>query len=139
MVHLRRQVANLHVHGLVLLILGRNGAQTVFDLVPGHGHIFTFDAVGRLHFCRSYRASAKVAAHAIFIHLLGNVAKNVLSAGVGCNEAVSFGAAEGFHHTGHNRIFQGPSGAMFFQRYFEFARVCVLAAFRKRIKQEETS
>jgi len=49
-VHLGRQVANLHVHGLVFLVLGRNGAQTVFDLVPRHGHIFPFDAVGEITF-----------------------------------------------------------------------------------------
>jgi len=46
------------------------------------------------------------------------MAENVLSAGMGCNEAVSFGAAEGFHNAGHNRIFQGPSGAVFFLAFF---------------------
>lgn len=43
-VHLGRQITNLHVHRLVFLELGRNGAQPIVDLIPGHGHIFSFNA-----------------------------------------------------------------------------------------------
>lgn len=81
-VHLRRQVAYLHVHGLMFLKLGRNGAEPIIDLVTRHRYIFPFD--------------------------VGNVTKNVLAATVGRNETMSFGAAKGFHNTTYNWVFHGP-------------------------------
>lgn len=44
---------------------------------------------------------------ALFINLLGNMAKNVLAATIGRNKTVSFGAAKGFHNTGHNWVLHG--------------------------------
>lgn len=127
------------MHCLVLLVLGRNGAQTVFDLVPGHGYVFTFDAAERL----LYIFVRKCLGICIIHHLLGNMAEYVLATAAGCNEAVSLAAAEGFHNSGHHRIFQGPSRATFFFLgfCFFFLRWRVfgfLAAFNtEREKQEE--
>jgi len=61
------------------------------------------------------------------------MAENVLSAGMGCNEAVSFGAAEGFHNAGHNRIFQGPSGAVFFLAFFFYILSLRVFGFWQRL------
>lgn len=44
---------------------------------------------------------------ALFINLLGNMAKNVVAAAIGRNKTVSFGAAKGFHNTGHNWVLHG--------------------------------
>lgn len=43
-VFLRRQVNNVHVDGLGLLQLRRNGAETVGHLVSGNGNVFALDA-----------------------------------------------------------------------------------------------
>lgn len=124
-VHLWRQIANLHVHRLVLLELGRNGAQPILDLITGHGHIFSLNANYQKGVIKhfgvklrlKYRASVQCVrvsvclwgkgAIALFINLLGNMAKNVLAAAVGRNKTVSFGAAKGFHNTGHNWVLHG--------------------------------
>lgn len=39
------QVGDHHLHRLDLLVLRRDGAHLVRDLVPLHGHIFPIDAV----------------------------------------------------------------------------------------------
>lgn len=41
------EVGNHDLHGLKLLVLRRNGAHLVGDLVACHGNILAFNAVGR--------------------------------------------------------------------------------------------
>ena len=43
----RRQVGDDHLHGLQLLVLGRDGAHLIGDLVAFHGDILPLHAAGR--------------------------------------------------------------------------------------------
>ena len=51
----RRQVGDDHLHGLQLLVLGRDGAHLVGDLVAFHGDVLPLHAVGR---GKTFRADA---------------------------------------------------------------------------------
>lgn len=42
----RGQVSDHHLHCLQLLVLGRDGAHLVGDLVACHGNVLAFNAVG---------------------------------------------------------------------------------------------
>ena len=43
----RRQVGDDHLHGLQLLVLGRDGAHLIGDLIAFHGDVLPLHAVGR--------------------------------------------------------------------------------------------
>lgn len=43
-VNVRRQVGDLHMNRLVLLVLGRNGANAIRDLVARLRNVFAFNA-----------------------------------------------------------------------------------------------
>lgn len=66
----RRQVGNDHLHGLYLLVLGRDGAHLVGDLVAFHWDILPFH--------------------------VGDVQKDVRAAISRGDEAVAFGSTETF-------------------------------------------
>ena len=51
----RRQVGDDHLHGLQLLVLGRDGAHLIGDLVAFHGDVLPLHAVGR---GKTFRADA---------------------------------------------------------------------------------
>lgn len=59
------------------------------------------------------------------------MAKNVLAAAIGRNKAVSFGAAKGFHNTGHNWVLHGARRTVLIVVCVR-VRVCVLARYEER-------
>lgn len=81
---LRRQVRDLHVDGLHLLVLWRDRAEPVADLVARQWHILSLD--------------------------VGDVYENVVPAGVRGDETVSFASAERLHLTLLDRVPHGTIG-----------------------------
>lgn len=81
---LRRQVRDLHVDGLHLLVLGRDRAEPIADLVARQWHILSLD--------------------------VGDVYEYVVPAGVRGNETVPFASAERLHLTLLDRVPHGTIG-----------------------------
>lgn len=80
----RRQVGDDHLHGLQLLVLGRDGTHLVGNLIAFHGDILPFH--------------------------IGDVQEDIGAAVSWGDEAVALGATEAFADSFVDRALRGPHG-----------------------------
>lgn len=116
--------------GLYLLVLGRNRAQPIADLIAWQWHILALDAVPgaslydrnkiamKVKYEREKKMEIKIK-HLVILptaggrsgHSLGNVYKDVVPTGRRFDESVSFASAERFHFALLDRVTHGTVGA----------------------------